>query len=437
MKRILALWLALALPASAGTLKAPVVKTAVFTGLPATVIAGANPLSPFKAPILGPSGLPVLTVAGSPVVAPTLMAEQASAILEKQSAEPGSAVAELGTLFDGSQKAALSAAAEYPERPLTSIAELKLGTYNVLNLFEMVGKWVHGKKVEDKKLKAEWQLKESAKAILESDLDIVSLQEVENLAALQHFNDQYLGGKYRVLLIEGNDARGIDVGFLVKKDLPFEIEHRTNKDELWTDPLDGQEKKLFSRDLPALVVRARGAQKPLFILLGTHYKSKRSRVEDDPTNTSEEVRRAQAERTAEIIGRLRAEFGEDAPIMLAGDFNGDIVHENTFDSLKNAGMTDALDLAQPPLKPEERVTHTYHPRDGPVHKAQMDGFMLSGTLAKLLASALVYRYRDAQGNVKPIPDTYEERSKNPSDHFPLLVTIRFQPLVTRAIPPAN
>ncbi|MBI3297277.1 MAG: hypothetical protein HYZ75_03870 [Elusimicrobia bacterium] len=318
------------------------------------------------------------------------------------------------------------------QRSLAALGRLKLGTYNVLNLFQNVGKHVPDpdrpgelKKVSDSRPKEDWQLRDQAKAILESELDVVVLQEVENIAALDDFNERYLGGAYKTLLIEGNDARGIDVAFLVKKDLPLIVEQRTHKEELWTDPLTGNTEKLFSRDLPSLIFRAEGIAEPLFILLGTHFKSKRDRPGD---HQSEIVRRAQVQRTAEIVGRYQEEFGPDARIMLAGDFNGDLNTEEIFAPFWEAGMVNSLDLGERPVPVEDRVTHTYHPMNGPRHAAQMDGVLVSKSLRALVQSAAIYRYLDADGRPKPIPATYQDRSRNPSDHFPLIMTLDFQAL---------
>ncbi|TBR22907.1 hypothetical protein EPO15_06965 [bacterium] len=326
------------------------------------------------------------------------------------------------------------------QRPLASLKELRVGTYNVLNLMEKVGKHVPDPdhpgrmiQISGRTPKEEWQLREQAKAILESNLDVVALQEVETIAALDEFNQRYLGGAYKTLLIEGNDPRGIDIAFLVKKDIPFQVEQRSHKGETWSDPTQGgAQAAIFSRDLTSLVVRAPGLSKPLFVLLGTHFKSKRDRPGDP---NSEILRVAQVKRAAEIAARYRNEFGEDVPLMLAGDFNGDLNGGPEFAPLwDEAGLTNSLDLGDKPLRGEDRVTHTYHPKDGPSHFAQMDGVLVSKSLAALVRRAEVYRYKNADGTLRPIPRTYKEREQNPSDHFPLFMTLDFQPLLRRVSP---
>jgi len=323
------------------------------------------------------------------------------------------------------------AAPAVPVRSLESIKELKVGSYNVLNLFENVGKHVPDpdnpgrlKKISDARPKEDWSLREQGKVILENDLDIVTLAEVENIAALRDFNERFLEGKYEVHLIEGNDERGIDVAFLIKKGLPLEIEQRTHKDEAWIDPtLGGGPRPLFSRDLAALIVRAPGKARPLFLSFGTHYKSKRDRDGDPESNI---LRAAQVERSAEIIARYRAEFGENVPVMLAGDFNGEVGKDPAFKPLfEAAGLTDAFDASPNTPSQNDRVTHTYHPRGSATHYGQMDAVLVSKGLRGAVKKAEVYRYRNADGTVRPVPATYEERSKNPSDHFPVIVTLDF------------
>jgi len=62
------------------------------------------------------------------------------------------------------------------------------------------------------------QRNNTARAILDCQPDILAVQEVENLWTLRLFNDQYLSGYFdRMVLIEGNDGRGIDVGLCVRK----------------------------------------------------------------------------------------------------------------------------------------------------------------------------------------------------------------------------
>ena len=457
MLRSLLAALLLAQPLSAQVVS---VRTSVplVSGAPAAFSFQAPALSPglsspafaaSLAPALAPALAPSLAVPAIAALAPAVVPAAAVPFSAAPVAGLRSAVAGFGEKLAGAPKALLGlfdgaaavgeasdpvSGAGVPVRTLESIARLKVGSYNVENLFEQVGSHVPDpanpgklKKISDAKPKPEWALRAEGKLILENDLDILTLAEVEDIKALEDFNTRFLEGKYRTFLIEGNDERGIDVAFLVKKDLPFEIEQRSHKGETWNDPtLPGAPRTLFSRDLTALVVRAPGKSAPLFVLFGTHYKSKRDRPGDPESNIE---RAAQVQRTAEIMERYRAEFGADVKMMLAGDFNGSVAEEAAYKPLyAAAGLTDSFDAAPTSTSAHDRITHTFHPRGGPAHYAQMDAVLVSKSLKGAVQSAKVYRYKNADGTERPLPTTYEEREINPSDHFPLIVTLDFAPI---------
>ncbi|MDD5656786.1 MAG: hypothetical protein PHF00_05975 [Elusimicrobia bacterium] len=421
-------------------------------GLAALGVPALAPAAGLVRPALLPRLAPALAAPASPALAPNARAGLESSAGNLASLLPAPAAAgaeaaaptaaELGRTFDGARPEA-AAFVVWPDasaghapapRPIESIRELRLGSYNVENLFENVGKHVPDpqrpgrlKKISNARPKPDWALREEAGIIREQDLDVVTLAEVENVAALEDFNARFLGAAYRVYLIEGNDERGIDVAFLVKKDLPFVVEQRSHKGETWIDPvLGGGPKPLFSRDLPAMIFHAPGRDEPLFILFGTHYKSKRDRPGD---RESAVWRAAQVRRTAEIIARYRAEFGAGVPILLSGDFNGAVDKETAFRPLyEEAGLTDSFDAAPEPVSGMARVTHTYHPRGGATQYKQLDAVLVSDRLRGTVKSARVYRYKNQNGTERPIPKSYQERQRNPSDHFPLIVTLDFAPI---------
>ena len=448
LRRALAALLALCLPSLALAIQLSVKPTIVPLALPSAAIGAAPTLSltprllSLTPTLAAPSLIPAPALAPAPAVTVEASLQDFGAQLAplaQGEAHTAALSQTLGGFFDGSaalpEASVPAEASPVQKRALSSIKQLKVGTYNVLNLFNSVGKHEPDpanpgklKQVTPAAPKDDAALRGEGKAILESDLDLVVLQEVEDIQALNDFNNRHLDGRYRTFLIEGNDERGIDVAFLVKKDLPFDVEYRTHKDDAWVDPiLGGPPRPLFSRDLPQMIVRAEGSAKPLFIVFGTHFKSKRDRPGDPESRI---VAKAQAERAAQVIEEARKEFGADVPLMLAGDFNGDVNKDDTFDALwKQAKLLNSLDLRQPPVPLSERVTHTYHPREGPAHLAQMDAVAVSGSLKALVQDAAIYRYRGDDGKTKAIPRTYEERSKNPSDHFPLFITLDFQPLV--------
>ncbi|MGE3757660.1 MAG: hypothetical protein AB7H97_07885, partial [Pseudobdellovibrionaceae bacterium] len=73
-------------------------------------------------------------------------------------------------------------------------------------------------------LKSLRKTKGLAKVIQELSPDVVLLCEVGGLESLQNFNHYFLKNEYHCCLVEGNSDRGIDIGYLVKKDLSLKFE---------------------------------------------------------------------------------------------------------------------------------------------------------------------------------------------------------------------
>jgi hypothetical protein len=134
--------------------------------------------------------------------------------------------------------------------------KLRIGTFNAENLFTRFkfDSNLSSREVErltDRGWELESMLYEpfdpierklTADAIAGIDADVLGLQEIESLPTLKRFNDQFLsklGYKYQ-MLIDGNDARGIDVGLLSRYPLAYV---RTNQFDRQPDG-----KPLFSRD---------------------------------------------------------------------------------------------------------------------------------------------------------------------------------------------
>ncbi len=328
-----------------------------------------------------------------------------------------------------------------PKRQLGDIETLRVGTYNVENLFARAGK-----------AKPEQDTAAIEKILAKENLDIIALQEVENISAVRLLIERpSLRDKYDVHLIEGNDSSGIDIGFIVKRDLPFRTVLETRKDDTWIDPLNANKgpQKLFSRDLPILKIFAKeqaANAPPIMVLIGTHFKSKRDRS-GDPESAI--LRQAQIERTADIIDQLRQTWpkgngaNQEVPIVLLGDFNGDlnmgrlpnaVAGQNEFLALyQKARLQDTFDLGTQPAPLDARITHTYHPHDGPTHKTQMDGILVNAAAASAVRSSQTVRYVDENGQVLPIPNTYDRRRQQPSDHFMLRTDFHFPRFIDNLI----
>jgi len=305
------------------------------------------------------------------------------------------------------------------KRSLKQIPELRFGTYNAYNLMGSA---------DGKVAKAESKRVGVASVILDNNLDVVVLQEVENEAALKQFASQYLNDLYEPLMSRGNDQRGIQIAYLVKKDLPFQIELLSHAKSTATYPVTGNVQPIFSRDLPALKIWSESqdskTEDPLVSFFGTHFKSKRDRGGDPESRI---LRGAQVQAASEII-ETEMQMHPKSFVMIAGDFNGDVRLEKEFDPLKRV-LKDAFDMQSRQMSDEERVTHTFHPRGGATHYSQIDAFLVKDSDPALIKEARVYRYKDAAGQEKPIPDTYNAREENPSDHFPVLFNLDFQKLL--------
>lgn len=323
------------------------------------------------------------------------------------------------TAFRELLSSAQKLAPQSPKRPLKQIQELRLGTYNAYNLMQSADGQV---------MKAEHHRQGIASVILDNNLDVVVLQEVENEAALKAFTEQYLNDLYEPLISHGNDARGIQVAYLIKKDLPFQIELLSHAKSMAVDPVSGATKPIFSRDLPALKIWSEGQnpsrEDPILILFGTHFKSKRNRPGDIQSRL---LRGTQVRAASEIIeNEMKAH--PSSFVMIAGDFNGDVRLEAEFDPLKRF-LKDAFELQPHVPNDMDRVTHTYHPRDGATQFSQIDAFFVKNSEPSLIKETFVYRYKDASGNTKPIPRSYDERRENPSDHFPVILKFNFEKLL--------
>ena len=125
-----------------------------------------------------------------------------------------------------------------------STGHFRIASYNVKNLFDNIDD--PDTADEGTPAKPAVELKALAAVIDSSEADVLSLQEVENIEVLTEFRDKYgLAEEYpHLLLVEGNDRRGIDVAMMSK----FPITNvKSHKDEVFEIP--GQEPRGFLRDL--------------------------------------------------------------------------------------------------------------------------------------------------------------------------------------------
>ena len=154
----------------------------------------------------------------------------------------------------------------------------------------------------------------TARVVQSLDADVLAVVEAEDRIALTRFNDQILGGSQvggvpyeHVMLVDGNDERGIDVGIFTRQDYPV-MSIRSHVDD---KAPDGQ--LIFSRDCAQYEVICPSGQS--LIVLINHFKSKGFGA---PAQSNAR-RMAQATRVREIYDALRQEGQEN--IAIVGDFN--------------------------------------------------------------------------------------------------------------------
>ena len=152
----------------------------------------------------------------------------------------------------------------------------------------------------------------TGRVIKEVGADILAVIEAENRIALMQFSDQVLkklgGEPYdEIMLIDGNDDRGIDVGLMVTNGYSVGLMRSHIADIL----PNGE--RVFSRDCPEYQVTTPSGE--TIWILPNHFKSKFGGNDQN----SIDKRTAQATRTAEIYEALRTR-GEDRIVVL-GDLN--------------------------------------------------------------------------------------------------------------------
>jgi endonuclease/exonuclease/phosphatase family metal-dependent hydrolase len=177
----------------------------------------------------------------------------------------------------------------------------------------------------------------TGRVIRDVDADIMVIIEAEDRIALKQFCVGVLakvGGKAypNIMLIDGNDDRGIDVGLMTKAG------YQIGAMRSHIHYMGKNKRPVFSRDCPEYCVETPHGEQ--LWILPNHFKSKFGG--DDAA--SKNKRKQQAERTAAIYQRLVSEGNKN--IVVLGDFN------DTPDSAALKPLlsgTDLLDVSTHPL----------------------------------------------------------------------------------------
>lgn len=151
----------------------------------------------------------------------------------------------------------------------------------------------------------------TARVIGNVNADILAVVEAENRTSLLRFDEQVLrptanSGYDHILLIDGNDERGIDVGIMTRSGLSIDFV-RSHVDDLSAD------ERIFSRDCPEYHIKLPSGEQ--LVVLVNHLKSKGYGT----PAASNAKRKLQAQRIREIYDQLLAEGHQH--IAVVGDLN--------------------------------------------------------------------------------------------------------------------
>lgn len=291
----------------------------------------------------------------------------------------------------------------------TSNTKLRIATYNIRNLFDGIANPAQdaalvasGEQAE--KAKPEKELIALSESFHDINADIVALQEVESQPVLSQFRDKYLRdmGYKEVVLVEGNDQRGIDVALMSRYPIS---DVKSHKEVRFNVP--GQGVQGFSRDL--LQLRVNGPNNYKFTVFVAHLKSHHG---DGPADIK---RQAEAEKAREIIAAFQqANPGEN--VILMGDLNDP--HTSQFlaplvnPQVSGLGMHDVI---AEELGVSESV-FTYHPQK---YRSRIDFIMMNENMIKEYQPKSVKLYKPyKQGDAWQKLYFY-----NASDHIPVTVDL--------------
>jgi endonuclease/exonuclease/phosphatase family metal-dependent hydrolase len=174
--------------------------------------------------------------------------------------------------------------------------------------------------------------------------DIVVLSEVENTGVLQDLNATELAGAYAsMVLVEGNDQRGIDMGLLSKIAPDKVVSHKDDTFVLAGTPAPTY---TFTRDCIEVHFTFEGRH---VVLLGVHFRSKGPPDDQDK-------RLAEAQHTREIADGI-AKDDPTAAILVLGDFN-DLSNSPPYVAIQGKAPDQYLDAAAE-VPSAERYTYNY------------------------------------------------------------------------------
>lgn len=245
-------------------------------------------------------------------------------------------------------------------------------------------------------------LQNTAKVISAVDADVICLMEVESRPQLKRFHDAILYPQFLqpagqppypyLMLIDGNDGRGIDVAVMSRYPLAYLNSHVHETTEYF-----GKTVPLFSRD--CLQVGIELPNRALVHLLINHFKSQRRINRED--ERAEQRRHGQASRVVEIAEYfdLDKEY-----VVVAGDLNA------TPDQWSLSPLTQHTQLYNLNLEYPEGERGTFRGK-----KTQLDYMFVSNALRSRLVNCGIERRGIYSRNIDSFNSVTDKKSEA-SDH---------------------
>lgn len=237
-------------------------------------------------------------------------------------------------LADVDNRPAMSTATKANALPPTTDRQFSIAGMNIENFFDDQDDPDIREDVVEKEA-FERRLQKISKAVREfmQAPDVIGVVEAENLNTLKRLAarinaDAAAAGKpdpkYEAFLVEGNDGRGIDNGFLVKTSRVKVIETKQfGKDDKYKNPNTRED--IFLNDRPPLMLRAsiedaKAGQPFEFTVIVNHLKSYSGYNDPKQMDNVRMKKKLQAEFLARLV-QSRQTANPKERIVLIGDFN--------------------------------------------------------------------------------------------------------------------
>lgn len=307
--------------------------------------------------------------------------------------------------------------------------ELSLLLFNCQDLYVFMDKY-NGEDLENL-FPPKWQLMTSsffpnkpldklfaiADMVKEVSPDILMLVEVGGKESLENFNKYFLNDEYFVLLEPSNSDRGIDLGYMIKRNLDVQaqlIPHTSKRLSNGNRFARGVfELNLFKQD------------KLVFKNYLTHLKSKLNLGGGDFEGRTQ--RGAEVEYLVNLYNKDLKNH-PDTPILFSGDFNGVVYKNETEEELMpivdKTKLEDIFEILDRPI--EKRMTYCYFNRVNQRHPMQLDYIFMNTKFKSLIIpeKTQILGFLSPYIDTFDLPTTYKEKVNLPSDHMPVRCTIK-------------